>query len=224
MTYNEFAAYCARFGFTQIETTETGFGELLAIGFTPDDIYSIECDLQAGFDQSDSIAAMIESMVDAINSHVESVVEYETSHIDAGNNYSHLPAESWHSDHENRLVDYCKEHGIDISGLDIDSISNDVLEWFHMESGHMWSNGNGGFLLDSYPLQEIEIQLESDIIGRQWHPKLIERLNRKCDCYLRYSDKETVFAYVNTDSVWDAIVSEKQLREIVETLRAMGKA
>ena len=159
------------------------------------------------------------AMVEAINSHVESVVEYETSHRDAGNNYSHMPAENWNSDKETRLADYCKEKGIDISGLDIDAISNDVLEWFHMEPNHIWSNGNGGFLLDSYSIGEIEIQLDAELIGREWHPKLIERLNRACDCYLRYSDRETAFAYVNTDSVWDAVISEKKLREIVETLR-----
>lgn len=159
------------------------------------------------------------AMVEAINEYVESCVEYETSHIDAGNNYSHLPSESWNSDHESRLTDYCKEKGIVISGLDIDAISDCVLDSFHMESGHMWSAGNGGFLLDSYPLQEIEIQIESDIIGRYFHTKLIERLNRKCDCFLRYSDKKTAFAYVTTDSLWDAVLSEKALRAIVETLR-----
>ena len=49
---------CARYGFTCNEVTETGFTELRAIGFTCEDIYSIECDLQAGFTQAESIAAI----------------------------------------------------------------------------------------------------------------------------------------------------------------------
>ena len=58
MTYAEFTAYCARYGFTYVETTETGFNELIAIGFTDDDCYSIECDLQAGFTIEESVAAL----------------------------------------------------------------------------------------------------------------------------------------------------------------------
>lgn len=58
MTYTDFTALCARYGFTHIETTETGFNELTALGFTLEDCYSIECDLQAGFTLSESLAAL----------------------------------------------------------------------------------------------------------------------------------------------------------------------
>lgn len=56
--YAEHKATCARYGFTHVETTETGFAELRTIGFTPDDIYGIECDLQAGYTIEESTAAL----------------------------------------------------------------------------------------------------------------------------------------------------------------------
>jgi hypothetical protein len=159
------------------------------------------------------------AMVERINSHVEREVEYETTHKDAGDNYAHMPAESWHSDHDSRVIEYCKEKGIDISGIDPDCLACEILDGFHMESGHMWSYGNGGLLIESYPISEIEIELESELIGRDFHPALIDRLNKECDCYIRYNDKKTAYAYITTDCIWGAVLSEADLREIVQALR-----
>lgn len=58
MLYPEFRQMVAGYGFTECHVTETGYSELLAIGFTPDDIYSVQCDLAAGFTQEESIAAL----------------------------------------------------------------------------------------------------------------------------------------------------------------------
>ena len=58
MTYQEWQQYMARLGFTHTETTETGYNELRAIGFTPEDIFSIESDMQAGFDIEDAKRAL----------------------------------------------------------------------------------------------------------------------------------------------------------------------
>lgn len=56
--YAEHLTTCARYGFSHAETTETGFAELRAIGFTADDIYCIECDVQAGYTVEESTAAL----------------------------------------------------------------------------------------------------------------------------------------------------------------------
>jgi hypothetical protein len=58
MTYAEFKTKLAFYGFNHCETTESGYAELLAIGFTPDDCVNIESDMQAGFMMQESIAAM----------------------------------------------------------------------------------------------------------------------------------------------------------------------
>lgn len=58
MLYPEFCQMVARYGFTECHVTETGYLELSQLGFTPDDIYSVQCDIAAGFTQSESIAAL----------------------------------------------------------------------------------------------------------------------------------------------------------------------
>jgi hypothetical protein len=56
--YQKFCAMLARYGFTQCETTRYGFDELRAIGFSIDDIFSIESDMQAGFNKAEAIHAI----------------------------------------------------------------------------------------------------------------------------------------------------------------------
>lgn len=58
MNYSEFTQRVLSLGFIYVETTEMGFQELLAVGFTADDILDIESDLQCGFELQDSIDAM----------------------------------------------------------------------------------------------------------------------------------------------------------------------
>ncbi len=58
MIYAEFRHMVARYGFTECHVTETGFGELTQLGFTPDDIYGVQCDIAAGFTQAESLAAL----------------------------------------------------------------------------------------------------------------------------------------------------------------------
>ena len=162
----------------------------------------------------------LERITETLNQIVTDAVEYETTHEDAASNCAHLVAESWHSEQEERLTEYMLAKGIDWSGLEIDVIADSVLDKFEMESCHIWSMGNGSCLLDSFPVGEIEIQVSAEELGIDCITKeLCESLSRSSDAFCRFSDRDTLYAYQATDSVWDAVISEKKLRDIVAMLR-----
>ena len=161
-----------------------------------------------------------EDMVDAVNAIVEACVEYETQHKDSGDNYTYMVPESWCRDDESRLIAYMQEKGIDWSGLDIDAIVDQCIERCRMESGHMWSAGNGGFLIAAFPVGEIECQIDCDTIGQAFTPGLCEQLSRASDAVFQYHGESMALAYIATDSVWDAAVPESRLRKIVAELHA----
>ncbi len=56
--YRDFQMRMAYLGFTYVLTTDVGYRELRNVGFDPDDIESIEMDMQAGFTIEESINAM----------------------------------------------------------------------------------------------------------------------------------------------------------------------
>ena len=162
----------------------------------------------------------LDAMVEAVNEIVEARVEYETAHKDSGDSYAYLVPEAWCSDDESRLIAYMQEKGIDWSGLDIDAIVDQCIERCRMESGHMWSAGNGGFLITSYPISEIECQIDCDTIGQAFTPDLCKQLSRASDAVFQYHGESMALAYIATDSVWDAVVPESRLRKIVSELKA----
>ena len=162
----------------------------------------------------------LERITETLNQFVADVVEYETTHEDAAAGYVHVVAESWHSEQEERLAEYMLEKGIDWSGLEIDVIADSVLEQFEMESGHIWGMGSGACLLMSFPITEIEIQIGAEDLGVDCITKdLCESLSRASDAFCKFSDRDTLFAYQSTDSVWDVVISEDKLRAIVAMLR-----
>jgi hypothetical protein len=162
-----------------------------------------------------------QDICDKLTGLCESAVEYETTHKDAGDNYAYLVAESWCSDQEQSLIDFMREKEIDWAGLEIDAIADCVLDQFEMQSGHIWSAGNGDCLLNAFPIGEIEIQIDAREIGltEPVSEAFCDRLSRATDFVYRKQDHETILAYQGTDSVWDACISEQALREIVADLR-----
>ena len=167
------------------------------------------------------MAMDMDKITEKLNALGESVYEYETSHKDAGDNYAHLPCESWTEYDDSRLAEYMQEKGIDFTGVEIDELSDRVLDIFEMESGHVFSNGNGGFLVASYPVGEIETEVNAEDIGiAAFTKELCESLSRSSDVFLRYDSPERAFGYINTDSVWDCVISENALRDIVSDMQA----
>jgi hypothetical protein len=163
----------------------------------------------------------MDMITEKLNAIGESVYEYETSHVDAGNSYAHMPCESWTEYDDSRLAEYMQEKGIDFTGLELDEISTRVLDQFEMESGHIFSHGGGGFLVAAHPVGEIEMEVHAEDLGITALTKeLCESLSMSSDVFLRYDSPERAFGYIDTDSVWDCVISESELRDIVSDMQA----
>lgn len=164
----------------------------------------------------------LDVVIEKLNALGESVYGYETSHRDAGNNYAHMPCESWTSYDDSRLAEYMQEKGIDFTGLEIDEISSRVLDQFEMQASHAFCMGDGSFLVASYPVGEIETEVSAEDLGiSKFTKELCESLSKSSDVFLRYDSPERAFGYIEGSyDVWDCVVSEKVLREIVSDLQA----
>jgi len=148
---------------------------------------------------------------------IDSAFEYETTHQDAGDNYSHLASEGDFDYHngDSRLQEYCAEMGIDISGVDIDRLAEDVIFWGYMTQGQPY-DPNKRFLVASYNVGEIEQQIESSSLGARFTPYLIEQLNRRTDGYWRYSGPDVAYFYLSCDGMfWDHVCDAETIRDLV---------
>ena len=152
--------------------------------------------------------------IDAVNDFCNQQLEYEENHRDAGDNYSHMVAESWYSEQEKRLIAQLEKHGINLMGLDADIVSDLAIDIFRMESGHIFSNMESEYIvLDSYHTQEIEIELDHlGIDGVTFG--LIEN---SCDCYISGTGR----GYMTSDSVWYAVVKPQDLQRAIKD-KVMG--
>ena len=149
---------------------------------------------------------------------IDSAYEYETSHQDAGDNYSHLASEGDFDYHngESRLQEYCKEVGIDLSGVDIDKLAEDVIFWGYMVQGQAY-DARKRFLVSSHNVGEIESQVESSDIGARFTPYLINQLNRRTDGFWRYSGPDVAYFYINCEgSYWDHVCDLETIRDLVK--------
>ena len=162
--------------------------------------------------------------IDAVNSECEWRLDYEENHRDAGDNYSHILAESWDSEQENGLIEQLKGPEVqgrddpwswipawDINpmGLEPEEIADIALDIFYMESGHMFSNMGSSFIvLDSYGVGEIEFDLEHlGIDGVTF-----DLIRESCDCYI----SGTGFGFMTSDSVWYAVVKPQELQQAIK--------
>tara|TARA_R110000782_G_scaffold152985_1_gene245550 strand:- start:781 stop:1287 length:507 start_codon:yes stop_codon:yes gene_type:complete len=148
---------------------------------------------------------------------VESRVDYESNHIDAGDAYSYLASEGDFDYHngDNRLAEYCAEMGIDLTGVEVDRLAEDVIFWSYMTPVESFDY-HKRFLVASYEVGEIEIQVDSTELGARFTPYLIDRLNKETDAMWRYSSKNTAYAYIQTDGFWDQVADEQTIRDLVK--------
>ena len=147
--------------------------------------------------------------IDAVNEYCTDNLEYEESHVDAGDNYSHMVAESWDSVQEKRLIEQIEKRGIDPMGLEPDEIADIALDIFHMESGHIFSNVESNFIvLESYGVGEVEADLEHlGIDGVTF-----DLIRESCDCYISGTGR----GYMTSDSVWYAVVKPQELQQAIK--------
>jgi len=158
-----------------------------------------------------------ESFIERAQALIDSCYEYETTHKDAGDNYSHLASEGNFDYHngESRLQEYCQEMGIDLTGIEIDQLAEDVIFWGYMTQGGDF-DPHKRFLVSSYNVGEVESQVDSSNIGARFTPYLIDQLNKRTDAYWRYSDPETAYFYTNaSESYWDHVCNADVIRDLV---------
>jgi hypothetical protein len=161
-----------------------------------------------------------DSFIERAQDIIESVYEYETTHQDAGDNYSHLANEGDFDYHngETRLQEYCAEMGIDLAGIEIDRLAEDVIFWGYMTQGADY-DPKKRFLVSSYSVGEIETQVECEEIGARFTPYLIKKLNRETDGFWRYSSPDVAYCYINTDSYWDHVCDLDTIRDLVKAMK-----
>lgn len=168
--------------------------------------------------------------IDLVNDFVESQVEYETRHQDAGDNYAHIPSESWDDqktrDLESALNAETRDHSVEDhfstgsyksawevlgvnprwKSLDSEALSELALEAFTMQAGSIHGPFDGDIVLDAYAVDEVEIEL--DHLGIDF--ETLTKIEDSCDCYISGTHR----AYQSTDAVWFAVLD-------VETFNAL---
>lgn len=164
-----------------------------------------------------------EQAIQAVNDACESALEYETRHHDAGENYAHMPAESW-TDQKTRdfiqemlrekfesseyvqgsgWVNYKPQWqvlGIDPrwKAIDRDALADLALESFSMVAGSVFGCYDDGITLDGYARQEIEVDLDSLGID----DLTLAVVRESCEAYISGCGR----AYVTTDACWYALL------------------
>lgn len=171
-----------------------------------------------------------EKLADVFESAIDSQVEYATEHEDAGGNYSHMPREGgWaYSGGPKRLLDWCDANGIETTKEELELIEDEILDWCDIEPGHIFSNveGSGKFLVDSYPVGEVEDQYSlPDLTALLETSSEEETLafvalamddNRFC---LRANGDGGVLSYTNTDAVWNFVIDREWIKSHLEDVR-----
>ena len=159
-----------------------------------------------------------ETFFERVQAKIESRFEYETTHQDAGDNYSHLASEGdfEYYNGESRLQEYCEEMGIDLTGVDLDRLAEDVIFWGYMTQGQAY-DAKKRFLISSYNVGEIEIQVDASEIGASFTPYLIDQLNRNTEAFWRYDTSETAYFYLNaSDSYWEHVCDADVIIDLVD--------
>jgi len=158
-----------------------------------------------------------DAFIERAQAMIDSEFEYETEHPDAADSYAHMASEGNfdYYNGENRLQEYCVEMGIDIAGIDIDRLAEDVIFWGYMTQGVDYDS-HKRFLVASYHVGGIEQQVDASDIGARFTPYLIEQLNKNTDGYWRYSGPDVAYFYINCDGMfWDHVCDFETIRDLV---------
>lgn len=158
-------------------------------------------------------------LISAINTVIDQQFEYETSHVDAGNNYAHMPRESWSSTDDRALLAQLKDFELDTMGLEADELSDLALEAFKMYAGSVFTPTDT-IVLASFPIDEIETQLDftgldvpSIGIIERAH---IEQVRNDIDAHVGSMSDDSVWLYHGGNySVWYAVISPQDMQQAI---------
>ena len=162
-----------------------------------------------------------ENFVEQAQAIIDAAYDYATTHVDYGDGYAHLASEGDFDYHngESRLQEYCEEMGIDLTGVEIDRLAEDVIFYGYMTQGNAF-DARQRFLVSSYNIGEIEEQIDSETIGARFTPYLIEKLNRNTDGFWRYSGPDVAYFYLNCDGIyWDHVCDLETIRDLVNQMK-----
>lgn len=151
--------------------------------------------------------------IEAVNEFCQAQLEYEESHMDAGDGYSHMPAESWTNTEDRLLSKWIESENIDAMGLDIDQLANIALDCFYMRSGHMfgpYDKQESDLILAAYPLQEIEVDLSC--LGLDGIT--LDYICDSCDAYIKRD-----LAYLTTDAVWYVVLTKSAFQSAIKSTK-----
>lgn len=160
-------------------------------------------------------AARVEALVEKINELMTARLEYAETHKDAGDAYTHLPREGgWdYGNGDQRLAGWMRRVGIDPRGLEIEEISDLVLENFRMEPGTILDpthNDDDLFLVDSFQVGEIEERVERSAVAPDASPDEWEDAKTETDPHFRGE-----LAYLTSDRVWYALMDRSALEGLI---------
>lgn len=159
--------------------------------------------------------ARIETLTEKLDALLDARLEYAETHKDAGDAYTHLPREgTWdYNNGDKRLAGWMRRIGIDPRGLEIEEVSDLVLENFRMEPGSILDpthNDDDLFLVDSFPVREIEEQInfaevDPTATAEEWaDAKTASRA---------HFDQDR--GYLTSDRVWYALMDRSTLEGLI---------
>lgn len=155
-----------------------------------------------------------------LNSQINDVIEasylYNTGHTDAADAYSPCVGDNYvYNNRQAELIAFCEENNVDLTGIDIEKLENELLGDFQWLSSHIYSGGNyyDKFVLACFRVGEIETQIDFDSItglDRSILTKLKD--NNDLDYHCGGIDNDSALFYQATDTVWEAYVSVETIR------------
>lgn len=160
-------------------------------------------------------AARVEALTEKLDALLEGKLEEAETHPTAGDAYTHLPREGgWdYNDGDRRLAGWMRRVGIDPRGLEIEEISDLVLENFRMEPGSIEDpthRDDDLFLVDSFPVGEVSFELklselDPDATAEEW-------AGAKRAAAAHFSGDR---AHLSSDRVWYALMDRATLEGLI---------
>jgi hypothetical protein len=151
----------------------------------------------------------IEQAAEQVNAFVQETVDYNENHPDSLNDtFCCLIDGMSATDCENRLIEFCKDNEIDLAGVEIDVLLDNLIELATPYREHIFSFNSDNFSILSFHWQEHEICF--DYIAREIGEDLFDAIpDTEIDAYV---NGNKTLAYVTSDAVANLAVTVEQIR------------
>jgi hypothetical protein len=160
-------------------------------------------------------AVRIEALTEKIDDHLDRQLEQAETSTTAGDSYTHLPREgSWdYNNGDRRLAGWMRRVGIDAQGLEIEEISDLVLDNFRMEPGTIEDpthRDDDLFLIDSFPVGEIAFEVNFSELDPTATPEEWEEAKTAAKAHFAAGQ-----AHMSSDRVWYALIDRSVLEGLI---------